>query len=147
MSEASDLVVVDTGVFSAGLGADKENLATLYAADIQGKKLAISFQTEAEIRYGAVSAGWGPKRMLALEDRLVMAVVVPAHEDLTSAYVALRNDCRKAGHGLHYPSQTADLWIAATALSLSAPLITHDAIFVGTPGISVICRVQANDIT
>ncbi len=43
MSSDPELVVVDTGVFSAALGTDKRGLATLYAADLQGKKLAISF--------------------------------------------------------------------------------------------------------
>jgi len=140
LSSGPDLVVVDTGVFSAALGSDKEGLAMLYAADLQGKKLAISFQTEAEVRFGALAAGWGSTRLDALEDRLAMAVVVPAHAALTVAYAELRNECRKTGHALRAGRHAADLWIASTALILSAPLVTHDRVFVGVPTLTVICR-------
>ncbi len=140
MSNGPELVVVDTGVFSAALGSDKGGLATLYAADLQGKKLAISFQTEAEVRFGALAAGWGSKRLDALEDRLAMAVAVPAHAALTATYAELRNECRKTGHALQAGRHTADLWIASTALTLSAPLVTHDKVFIGVPALKVICR-------
>ena len=140
MSSDPDLVVVDTGVFAAALGSDKGGLATLYAGDLQGKKLAISFQTEAEVRFGALAAGWGSSRLGALDDRLAMAVVVPAHAALTVAYAELRNGCRETGHALQDGKHTADLWIASTALILSAPLVTHDRIFIGVPTLSVICR-------
>ncbi|GMR02577.1 MAG: hypothetical protein BMS9Abin20_0915 [Acidimicrobiia bacterium] len=73
----------------------REGLATLYAADLQGKNLAISFQTEAEVRFGALAAGWGGTRLDVLEDRLAMVVVVPAHAALTVAYAELRNECRR----------------------------------------------------
>jgi predicted nucleic acid-binding protein len=140
LSSDPGLVVVDTGVFAAALGSDRLGLATLYAADLQGKKLAISFQTEAEVRFGALAAGWGSPRLDALDDRLAMAVVVPAHAALTVAYAELRNDCRKTGHALQDGKHAADLWIASTALLLSAPLVTHDRIFIGVPTLTVICH-------
>jgi len=140
LSSDPELVVVDTGVFSAALGTDKRGLATLYAADLQGKKLAISFQTEAEVRFGALAAGWGSIRLDALEDRLAMAVVVPAHAALTAAYAELRNECRKTGHALQAGKHAADLWIASTAIILSAPLVTHDKAFIDVPALTVICR-------
>ena len=37
------------------------------------------------------------------------------------------------GHPLHQSNHNADLWIAATAIRWSIPLVAHDAVFTGAP--------------
>ena len=141
MSTSSGIVVVDTGVFSASLSPRRDHVEELYADDLAGKRLLISFQTSAEIRYGALKARWQTKRLELMEQRLQSALEIPPHADLTRAWAELRNECRRAGHAFHDRTHTADLWTAATAKVANAPLVTHDAGFREIPGIDIICRV------
>lgn len=131
-------MVVDTNVFSAVLGSDPMALFGSYQRYLSGKAILISFQTAAEVRYGALAAGWGAKRTAQLELKLSRAVLVPPHEGLIIEAAQLRHDCRKAGHGLQAGNHAGDLWIAATARLGGVPLVTHDSIFDGTPGLTVI---------
>lgn len=140
MSAGIDAIVVDTNVFSAALKASSSDLIELYASDLDGKKLVISFQTAAEMRYGATRDSWGPRREEILERRLKMAVTVPPSDDLVREWASLRSECYTKGHAFHHGQHTADLWIAATARLIGAPLVTHDKGFIGVPGLDVICR-------
>lgn len=133
-------VVVDTNVFGAVLGTDRRGLIKTYAQDLTGVRLVISFQTVAELRYGARVAKWRSSRVGQMEGRIRQAAVIPPHDDLASEWAILRQECRLAGHALHSKVHQADLWVAATALILDAPLVTHDTVFRGTPGLTVICR-------
>ncbi|MEA2023831.1 MAG: PIN domain-containing protein [Actinomycetota bacterium] len=134
------IVVVDTSVYSATLKASMSQVARLYEDDLRRKRPLISFQTVAEIRYGALRDNWGPERWALLEQRLAAATTVPPHGALTIEWAMLRNDCRKAGHAFQDKGHAADLWIAATARLVGAPLVAHDKGFVGVPGLEVICR-------
>lgn len=49
----------------------------------------------------------------------------------------LRNAWRRAGHALHQAIHNADLWIAAAAIRWGAPLVAHDAVFIGCPGLDL----------
>ena len=140
MSPGADVVVVDTNVFSAALKASSSGLIELYAPDLDGKKLVISFQTAAEMRYGAARDNWGPSRREALDRRLKMAVTVPPSDELVREWAELRSECHKRGHGFHDRRHAADLWIAATARLAGVPIVTHDRGFRGLPGLEVICR-------
>jgi predicted nucleic acid-binding protein len=55
---------------------------------------------------------------------------------LTTA-AELRFACRRAGHPLHERSHANDLWIAASAIHIDAPLLTADTIFDDTPGLTL----------
>jgi hypothetical protein len=70
-------IVIDTDVFSADLvpGAP---LADRYAPMIARRPALISFQTAAELRYGALRRGWGEARMLRLEAKIQRAEIVQA---------------------------------------------------------------------
>lgn len=59
-------VVVDTNVFTAWLRGSGSPLALQYANHLVGKQVAVSPQTVAEARYGALKAGWGPRRYARL---------------------------------------------------------------------------------
>lgn len=47
----------------------------------------------------------------------------------------LRVACERSGHGLAQGDHDADRWIAATAIHLGLPLVSHDGIFRDTPGL------------
>ncbi len=59
-------IVIDTDVFSTDL-VPNSRLAERYAPIITGRPAFISFQTAAELRYGAIRRGWGEARMLKLD--------------------------------------------------------------------------------
>jgi hypothetical protein len=67
-------IVVDTDVYGAELTGSE--LAVRFQPLIVGRPAFISFQTEAEIRFGALLRGWGPARMLKLEARIAAAEIV-----------------------------------------------------------------------
>jgi len=65
-------IVIDTDVFGADL-IPGSRLAQLYEPVIVGRPAFISFQTAAELRYGALLRAWGPVRMLKLESKIAVA--------------------------------------------------------------------------
>jgi predicted nucleic acid-binding protein len=58
-------IVVDTDV--ATYIFNWHSLAQQYADSLRGSELILSFMTIAELRMGALSAGWGSRRRLLLE--------------------------------------------------------------------------------
>lgn len=140
---SDEAVVVDTNVFGATLTTSVGNSAIVaaYGKYLSGKKLVISFQTVAELRFGALKANWGQVRRERLEDRLKMSVSIPPHDELVRAWAVLRHDCRSQGHGLGNNSHTGDLWIAATAVVLDLPLVSNDAVFKDAPGIRLLTEL------
>jgi predicted nucleic acid-binding protein len=66
---------------------------------------------------------------------------IPIDEGVIQACVRLRTDCRRArpsSHALQDKVHCGDLWIAATAISLGAPLLSTDGIFANAPGLSLL---------
>ncbi len=84
-------------------------MAAIYAD--RRSELILSFMTIAELRMGAISAGWGGR-----------FEVVYADNDLCTVWARIRADARAAGRAL----SPQDAWIAATALALDAPLATNN---------------------
>ena len=129
-------IVIDTDVFSADLIPGSQ-LAERYAAIIVGRSAFISFQTVAEILYGALYRGWGQSRLGALESRLARVEIVHTGPQLVQVHAKLRAACRRVGHPLAQREHNADRWIAATALRLGVPLVSNDAIFHHVPGLTL----------
>ncbi len=129
-------VLVDTNVFTARL-RERSLLATSYAKHLFGHRLAVAPQTVAEARYGALSAGWGHARTERLSRLIARARILPVDIDTTETVARLRDECRQIGHGLHQRHHNADLWIAATAIRWHIPLVAHDAVFAGCPGLEL----------
>lgn len=46
------------------------------------------------------------------------------------------------GHALAGKPHDGDRWIAATAIRLGAPLVSHDRVFVGAPGLELLSIMQ-----
>jgi predicted nucleic acid-binding protein len=76
-------IVIDTDVFSADL-VPGSRLAERYAPISTGRPAFISFQTAAELRYGALLRGWGQPRLLKLEALIGRVEVVHSGPDRTS---------------------------------------------------------------
>lgn len=125
--------VIDTDVLSFLFRSDSR--ATLYAPHLFGQVLTISFQTRAEMLRGAISANWGTRRRLQLDQWLQKYVVVHSSDDLCLHWAEAIDSARRNGR----PIASADAWIAATALHLGVPLITHNKDdFLGVDGLTVI---------
>jgi predicted nucleic acid-binding protein len=129
-------VLLDTNVFTARLRKDRP-LEAQYAKHVFGKRVVIAPQTIAEARYGALKAGWGPRRLNELADTVARVRMLPVDLDLIEAVVTVRNQCRLMGHALHQRGHNADLWIAGSAIHWRLPLVAHDAVFVGCPGLDL----------
>ena len=74
-------------------------------------------------------AGWGPGRLTRLDHELARAETVWPGLNLTETRATVRTWCAKTGHGLGGKDHEADRWVAASAIWLGIPLVTHDAIF------------------
>jgi predicted nucleic acid-binding protein len=136
VSSRPTTVVVDTNVFSADLLRATRPLLELYAPLLAGRRFLISFQTVAEIEFDVRRRGWGSERMKQVAEHLRTAEVVWPGPELLRAYVDLRIVCERAGHALAQRDHDPDRWIAATAIHLGVPLVSHDGIFNGVPGLA-----------
>lgn len=126
--------MIDTDVFSADL-IPGSLLAARFRQLTLGRPTFISFQTAAEVRFGAMLRGWGASRLRRMESRLAAAEIVDSGPELIDTYVQLRVTCRRAGHPLAQKIHDADRWVAATALRLELTLIANDGIFDDVPGL------------
>jgi predicted nucleic acid-binding protein len=85
--------------------------------------------------YGAKHRNWGSARRLQLE-RFIRGYRI---EYPTYAVCEIWADLRIAARRLGLPIERQDAWVAATALYLDAPLVTHNAShYVGVPELRVI---------
>ena len=136
-------VLLDTNVFSAWL-SPHSTLTALYDKHVVGRRIAIAQQTVAEIRYGAIAAGWGQRRLETVERLLHRSRILTVDDETTWAYARLRLQCRTLGHPLHQKQHGGDLWIAATAVRWQIPLVAHDSVFLNCPDIGLITEVPDN---
>ena len=113
-------IVVDTDV--ASYIFNWHTLAQRYSDVLRGSELLLSFMSIAELRMGAISAGWGSRRRVLLERFIRGFELVYADNDLCTVWARIRATARAAGR----PLSPQDAWIAATALALDAPLATNN---------------------
>jgi len=127
------ICVIDTDVWSYLYKVRDE--AKLYHRHLFGNILVISFQTQAELLRWGIVAGWGPRRRQHLDARLRNFVVEHTSRALASRWAEAMESGRRNGR----PISAADAWIAATAVYLGAPLITHNRKhFIGVDGLTII---------
>ena len=123
-------IVLDTDVVSFLFKADTR--AQMYLPQLQDRQWFISFMTEAELEQWALLANWSEKRVVWLRLFLSRFVVVPSSHDLVLKWAEAMVAARRNGRRI----ETADAWIAATALLYDAPLLTHNkADDLGVPGL------------
>ena len=129
----NDLVIVDTNVVSYIFRDDP--IGEPYRIALAEQHRAISFQTYAELMYGALSSNWGQRRINDLVEHIIdNYVVLGCNRQLVVVCARLRAQSRRIGREL----SAADAWIAATAVLLNCPLLSHDRDFGNLPGLEVI---------
>src|SRR5689334_7011096 len=114
-------LVVDTDVASFIFKWHPE-FAPRYVNIVRGSELIVSFMTVAEMRQGALDAKWGQRKCALLEAYLADFSALHSDSLLCSMWAAVRSESMQKGR----PISSADAWIAATALVLSAPLVTNN---------------------
>ncbi|MCU1499005.1 MAG: hypothetical protein JWM47_2958 [Acidimicrobiales bacterium] len=85
-------LVVDTGVFSAFVSRRRRAQFEPLLAKLSGSQLFLAGQTVAELRYGALVAGWVELRRSRLEAAIAATTVVPITDSLELP--------RLGGHGV-----------------------------------------------
>lgn len=116
-------LLVDTDVFSLGFRFDPL-FDSFYGPAIEGHRTVVSFMTVAELEFGMLNRQWGERRTTALRKYLASHYVeCGVTNRICRQWAAAINEARSKGHTL----RTADAWIAATALALDIPLVTHNA--------------------
>jgi predicted nucleic acid-binding protein len=130
-------LVVDTGIFSASLSRRRRARFETHVQRMAGQQIFLAAVTISELRYGALVAKWGEARRHRLEQSIQAATVIPVSDQLLSTVAELRYQCRLTGHPLHDHSHANDLWIAASAIHIEAPLLTVDGVFDNTPGLTL----------
>jgi len=128
-------IVVDTGIFSASISRRRRQRFESQIALMTGNQIFLAAATVSELRFGALVAEWSDLRRERLEESIEATTVVPVSNKLLTTTAELRFACRRAGHPLHDRSHANDLWVAASAVHISAPLLTADNVFADTPGL------------
>ena len=132
MLENLPLAVVDTCVVSYIY--DQDPRARDYERLLEGRRAVISFQTLEEVWFGAFKNGWGERRRRELTRYIDRYQVIWPQAALVTVSAELRSEREKAGRRL----SVSDAWIAATAIMLGCPLVSHDRDFSGIPGLVLI---------
>jgi tRNA(fMet)-specific endonuclease VapC len=113
-------IVVDTDIASYIFNWHAS--AAKYVEALRGSELVLSFMSVAEMRMGAIAAGWGTRRRVLLEQFVAGFGIVYLDDHLSTSWATLRAGTRAVGRSL----SPQDAWIAATALQLDAPLATNN---------------------
>jgi predicted nucleic acid-binding protein len=96
--------------------------------------LLVSFMSIAELDRWTLSRNWGNPRRGRLEAFLAQFTLVLPDRELCRSWAMVVDGARRRGR----PIQTADAWIAATALAKDALLVTHNRNdFAGVEGLQV----------
>jgi predicted nucleic acid-binding protein len=78
--------------------------------------------TLAELERWRLERNWGALRRAELARHLTSYTVIPASRELCVKWAEVTCEARRKGR----PIQTADAWIAASALHYQVPLITNN---------------------
>jgi predicted nucleic acid-binding protein len=113
-------VVVDTDVVSFLFKS--HSLAPAYQAILAGRPLAVSLVTLAKIEYGMEVKNWGVSRRELMHRFLARFTPLAPDTETARLWARIKSGCEKKGR----PIAFADAWIAAAALQLSVPLVSHN---------------------
>ena len=126
-------VVVDTDVVSFLYKRDTR--ARLYEPHLNDPPFILSFMSLAELRRWTLERNWGEKQREELEEYLARYLILHSDDLMCERWAQAINGARRRGR----PIAPADGWIAATALLLDVPLVTHNnAHYQGIEGLRVI---------
>ncbi len=133
----STAVLVDTDVVSFLF--KKDTRATAFRRHLLGRSLLLSFMTLAELRAWALRRRWGQARRQQFDRHLARYGIHYPDEATCDEWAIVDDQARRAGR----PINCADAWIAASALRLGVPLVTHNpADYTGVDGLVVLSEIQ-----
>ena len=104
------------------------------APHLEGRVVAISFQSVGELWYGTLRREWGERKRRRLDETIQRMTVLSADEATVRIWAELRARSEASG----FTKQVADLWIAATAKRHDLPVLTNDRGFLTALDIEVI---------
>ena len=110
-------LVLDTDVASH---AQRGSLSPQVKAAMSGRTPCITFITVAEFYKGAYRAGWGPERVMRLEEWMRNVVVLPYDAGVARTWGHVAAQLEKQGR----PISENDVWIAACCIRHGLPLVT-----------------------
>ncbi|MDQ3255293.1 MAG: PIN domain-containing protein [Acidobacteriota bacterium] len=126
-------IVVDSDVVSYIVKGDIRG--ALYQPHLANQIATISFMTLAELERWTLIANWGARRQQQLKTHLRRYVLQYSNVELCRLWADTMDNARRAGK----PIGVADGWVAATALHLQLPLVTHNRDhFTNVAGLTVI---------
>ena len=130
-------VVVDTDVVSYIF--KNHPFGSRYDSDLVGHVPLISFMTTAEIERWMLQRRWGSQRVQSLRAFLERFTVTPSSPDLCRKWAEVMVTAQLAGRRI----ESADAWIAATAMLYDAPLLTNNRDdYLGVAGLKLISHVS-----
>ena len=130
-------VVVDTDVVSFLFKS--HSLAPAYQTILAGRPLAVSLITLAEIEYGMEVKNWGVSRRELMHRFLARFTPLAPDTETARLWARIKSGCEKKGR----PIAFADAWIAAAALQLNVPLVSHNISHYGAVGNLIILTAPA----
>ena len=113
-------LVLDTDVVSFLYKQDTR--AKLYEPHLNDPPFVISFMSLAELRRWSLERNWGDKRRQQLEGYLTRYLILHSDDLMCDHWARAINSARLHGRSI----APADAWVAATALLLDVPLVTHN---------------------
>ena len=126
-------LVLDTDVVSYLYKRDTR--AELYRPHLNDPPFIISFMSLAELRRWTLERGWGERTRHELEEYLSRYFVIHSEDPICTRWAEAMNTARSSGR----PIASSDAWVAATALFLDVPLVTHNGRhYSGVSGLRVI---------
>ena len=135
-------VVVDTMVISWLFDDRPSPLADQYRDLIGAQPALLAFHTVMELRFGTLRAGWRELRRRRLERRIAELTVAQPDDEMITECASLRLRCQQVGHALGDKLHDGDRWIAATAIRLGLPPVSHDGLFSGAPGLQLLTALR-----
>ncbi|HMJ26119.1 MAG TPA: PIN domain-containing protein [Pyrinomonadaceae bacterium] len=128
-------VVVDTDVVSFLYKQDDRG--AFYPPYLANQLPIISLMTLAEMERWTLAANWGELKRQHLMKHLRRYTVYPVSALLCRKWAEVVDGARRRGRSI----ATSDAWIAASAMLLDVPLLTHNAgDFESEPGLNMISQ-------
>jgi predicted nucleic acid-binding protein len=118
---AHGALLLDTDVLSFFFNRDAQRI-TRYTPHLDGATQFASFVSVAEMRFGAKRRGWGPVRYGQLALFLQRYTIVESTPRVGEVWAQIRAEALSIGR----PIERQDAWIAAVAITLNMPLVTHN---------------------
>lgn len=113
-------VLIDTNVLSYWIRDDSRGVA--YRDVYTGTGGQVAFQTVAELYRWSYEKRWSERRIEHLREFLSGFTAIDFTWSMAQRWARIVADRNLAGR----PISTADAWIAATAVELRVPLMTHN---------------------